>query len=153
MNSSAPNRIHVLSQNHGLGIDRDLLQTSHRCRGPAFLVTPAQVFGEEIFRSHEGSHVVHGTREAVAFVGNQQVLHGKAAKLWYGAKGAACQAWTSARRDELDEGKVEATIAAMNRRRGRDSEAQTAGPGRGRSVRWATMIAFDFSGFSVPRVR
>ncbi len=48
----------------------------------------------------------------------------KAAKLLYGAKGAACQAWISARRNELDEGKVEAIIAAMNRRRVRDSEAQ-----------------------------
>jgi hypothetical protein len=47
----------------------------------------------------------------------------KAAKLLYGAKGAACQAWISARRDELDEGKVEAIIAAMNRRRVRDSVA------------------------------
>ncbi len=48
----------------------------------------------------------------------------KSARLLYGAKGAACQAWISARRNELDEGKVEAIIAAMNRRRVRDSEAQ-----------------------------
>jgi hypothetical protein len=27
-----------------------------------------------------------------------------------------CHAWISARRNQLDEGKVEATIAAMNRR-------------------------------------
>src|SRR5258708_39116617 len=47
----------------------------------------------------------------------------KSARLLYGAKGATCQAWISARRDELDEGKVAAIIAAMNRRRARESEA------------------------------
>jgi hypothetical protein len=48
----------------------------------------------------------------------------KVAKLLYGAKGAECQAWISSRRDELDEGKVEAVIAAMGKRRVPDSEAQ-----------------------------
>jgi hypothetical protein len=48
----------------------------------------------------------------------------KVAKLLYGAKGAAGQAWISARRDELDEGKVEAVIIAMSKRRVPDSEAQ-----------------------------
>jgi hypothetical protein len=48
----------------------------------------------------------------------------KVAKLLYGNKGAECQAWISARRDELDEGKVEAIIAAMGQRRVPDSEAQ-----------------------------
>jgi hypothetical protein len=48
----------------------------------------------------------------------------KVAKLLYGAKGAACQAWISARRDELDEGKVEAVVNATSKRRVRDSQAQ-----------------------------
>lgn len=48
----------------------------------------------------------------------------KVAKLLYGTKVALCQAWISARRDELDEGKVEAIIAAISKRRVRDSEAQ-----------------------------
>lgn len=48
----------------------------------------------------------------------------KVAKLLYGAKTAACQAWNAERRTELDEGRVEAVIAAMGRRRGQDAEAQ-----------------------------
>ena len=48
----------------------------------------------------------------------------KLAKRLYGTKGAACQAWISARRDELDEGKVEEVIAAMGKRRVPDSQAQ-----------------------------
>ena len=48
----------------------------------------------------------------------------KAGKLLYGAKAAACQAWVSARRDELDGGRVQAIIVAMSRRRVRDSQAQ-----------------------------
>ena len=48
----------------------------------------------------------------------------KAAKLVYGAKGPKSQAWLSARRDELDEGKVEAVLVAMSRSRLRDNEAR-----------------------------
>jgi hypothetical protein len=48
----------------------------------------------------------------------------KVAKLLYGVKNAAYQAWLSERRTELDEGRVEAVIAAMGRRQGRDAEAQ-----------------------------
>lgn len=48
----------------------------------------------------------------------------KVAKLLYGTKGAECQAWISARRDELDKGKVEAVIAAISKQQVRGSEAQ-----------------------------
>lgn len=48
----------------------------------------------------------------------------KIAKLLYGTKDAQCRSWLSARREELDEGKVEAVIAAMGRRRLMDFKAQ-----------------------------
>lgn len=48
----------------------------------------------------------------------------KVARLLFGEKGPAYEAWVSARRDELDAGHVEAVIAAMDRRRLRDSAAQ-----------------------------
>jgi len=48
----------------------------------------------------------------------------KLAKLVYGAKSKKAQEWTPARRDELDEGDVEAVIAAMSKLRPRDIAAQ-----------------------------
>ena len=44
----------------------------------------------------------------------------KVAKLLYGVQAPKGQAWLSARREELDEGKVEALVAAMGRARLRD---------------------------------
>lgn len=49
---------------------------------------------------------------------------GTVAKLLYGSKDALCQAWLSARREELDEGNVETVIAAMGRRRLTNGEVQ-----------------------------
>lgn len=50
----------------------------------------------------------------------------KVAKLVYGVKARKSQEWISARRDELDDGNVEAVIAAMSRPRLRDNRAQKA---------------------------
>lgn len=50
----------------------------------------------------------------------------KVAKLVYGVKARKSQEWISARRDELDDGNVEAVIAAMSRPRLRDNGAQEA---------------------------
>jgi hypothetical protein len=53
----------------------------------------------------------------------------KVAKLVYGVQASKSQAWLSARREELDEGKVEAVVAAMGRAqlhdRGAREEVQT----------------------------
>ena len=48
----------------------------------------------------------------------------KVANLAYGVQAAKSQPWLSARRQELDEGKVEAVIAAMGRLRPQDGGAQ-----------------------------
>jgi len=48
----------------------------------------------------------------------------KVAKLVYGVKAPKSQEWISPRRDELDDGNVEAVIAAMSRPRLRDNGAQ-----------------------------
>ena len=48
----------------------------------------------------------------------------KVAKLVYGVQAPKSQAWLSARREELDDGKVEAVVAAMGRPRLQDGGAQ-----------------------------
>jgi hypothetical protein len=49
---------------------------------------------------------------------------GELAKLLYGVKSPKCREWLSARRDELDEGDVEAVVAAISRLRPRNAEVR-----------------------------
>jgi hypothetical protein len=70
--------------------------------------------------------------ESTTYVGAIQIVDlyharehlAKVAKLLYELKDPKSQAWLSARREELDEGKVEAVIAALSRPRRRDNGVQ-----------------------------
>jgi len=66
----------------------------------------------------------------------------KVAKLVYGGKAPKSQAWIAARRDELDEGKVEAVIAAIRRLRPRD-----------RGVREEIQTEMEYFGNNAARMR